>query len=184
MEATGTTAEAVELCRRGEREGFRLLYGLHADAVYSLALRFSGNEAAARDIAQEVFLKLFASIGGFRGEARFESWLFRLVVNACMDERRRTRRLVALEEVEMREPESQGRTTERAELKAAVHAAVLRLKPHLRMAILLRHVQGLSYDEMAAAMGCGKGTVASRLNRGHQELARLLGHLRGAVNDV
>lgn len=184
MEATRTTAEAVELCRRGQREGFRLLYELHANAVYSLALRYSGNEAAARDIAQEVFLKLFARIREFRGEARFESWLFRLVVNACMDERRRTRRLVALEEVEMRAVESPARAAQQAALSAAVQEAVLRLKPHLRMAILLRHMQGLSYDEMATAMGCGKGTVASRLNRAHQELAGLLGHLREAANDV
>ena len=75
--------------------------------------------------------------------------------------------------------ESQERQYARAELAEAVRGAVGQLKPKFRLPILLKYVEGLSYEEIASVMGCSKGTVASRLNRGHAQLAKTLGHLRG-----
>src|SRR5579864_5411757 len=84
--------EVIEACQRGDYDAFRLLFEAHQDRVFSIALRYTGDRAAAMDIAQETFLKLLSSIGEFRAEASFESWLYRIVVNRCLDHRRRGRR--------------------------------------------------------------------------------------------
>src|SRR5438477_5527967 len=88
--------DVVESCQRGDEEAFRVLFETHKDRVYSIALRYSGDSAAAMDIAQDTFLKLLSSIQQFRGDASFESWLYRLVVNCCLDYHRRRRRLLPL----------------------------------------------------------------------------------------
>src|SRR5580658_10083218 len=84
----------IEACQRGDWDAFRLLFEAHQDRVYSIALRYCGNESAAMDIAQETFLKLMSSIQDFRGVASFESWLYRIVVNGCLDHQRRGRRFM------------------------------------------------------------------------------------------
>jgi len=84
------SGEILEACRLGDREAFRALYGVYKDRVYSIALYFfHGDHAVAGDVTQQVFLKLMTSIGRFRGEAAFSTWLYRLVVNACLDITRR-----------------------------------------------------------------------------------------------
>src|SRR5215475_2043697 len=92
----GSPRELVEACRRGERDAFRALFETYKDKVYSIALRFTGDEALAMDIAQDVFLKLFSSIGEFRGDSAFTTWVYRLVVNACLDHTRRSWRLIPI----------------------------------------------------------------------------------------
>lgn len=175
----------LEACRRGDRDAFRRLFERHRDTVYTIALHFSGDEAAARDIAQQVFVKLFTTIGTFRGDSSFSTWLYRVVANTCADERKRGRRFVPLaEESGVMEMPAQGSQEDgylRREIAESVRGAVAALSPKLRLAIVLRYVDGLSYDEIADALGCSAGTVASRLNRGHKELARRLGHLRGVL---
>src|SRR6266480_4528337 len=90
--------EVIEACQRGDYDAFRLLFENYKDRVYSIALRYAGDSAAAMDIAQETFLKLLSSIQQFRGEASFESWLYRLVVNCCLDYHRKRRRFLPLVE--------------------------------------------------------------------------------------
>ena len=181
--AVHPTHSFVEACQRGDREAFRTLYDSYKDKVYSIALNFSGgNEEAARDITQDVFLKLFSSLKSFRGSSNFSTWLFRVVVNACMDEHRRRRRFVPLEDSvppeKLMASHSQERDAWRKQLSSEVGVALAALSPKLRLPIVLRYVEGLSYEEIAAALGCSAGTVASRLNRGHKFLARRLSHLR------
>src|SRR5689334_8195928 len=96
MVLEGSEKELVTACQRGERDAFRSLFDLYKDKVYSIALRFSGDPAMAMDIAQDTFLKLFSSIHDFRGDAGFETWIFRLVVNRCMDHKRRSWRLIPI----------------------------------------------------------------------------------------
>ncbi|MCI0666089.1 MAG: sigma-70 family RNA polymerase sigma factor [Acidobacteria bacterium] len=188
--------QLIEGCRGGDRDAFRQLYELYHGRVWSIALHFTGDESLARDITQQVFLKLFTTIGQFREEARFATWLYRLVVNACLDEQRRRRRFISFafftpenerkDEARKEPPAIFENLTEddcymKLELETAVRAAVNELRPKLRIAILLKYFEGLSYQEMASALGCSPGTVASRLNRGHKELARKLAHLRGSL---
>lgn len=172
----------IRACQQGDREAFRLLFEAYKDRVFSIAVySLGGDRAAASDVTQQIFLKLLTRIGQFRGNSQFTSWLHRLVVNCCIDEQRKRKRLLGLDDMPMnktRTREPYERRYERMEIADVVKAAVSDLKPKFRAAVLLKYVEGLSYEEIAGVLGCSKGTVASRLNRGHKQLARRLAHLR------
>jgi len=174
--------EIIESCRSGDRDAFRALYERYKDRVYSTALYFSrGDGAAASDITQQVFLKLMTGIGQFRGEAEFSTWLYRLVVNACMDAGRKQKMAASLpwDPERVAGEGSQEDEYARRQTARAVRDAVSALPPRFRIAVLLRYFQEMSYEQMAKALGCSPGTVASRLSRGH----RMLGErLRGLMN--
>jgi len=176
----------ISACQQGDRDAFRLLFEAYKDRVYSVALYFfGGDQATASDVTQQVFLKLFTKITQFRSESEFTTWLYRLATNACVDEQRKRRRFLPFGETLARE-EPHGRKPQeesfaRREVACDVQEAVAALKPKLRVAILLKYFEELSYEEIARVLDCSKGTVASRLNRGHKVLARRLGHLRGAL---
>jgi RNA polymerase sigma-70 factor (ECF subfamily) len=157
------------------------LFERHKDRIYSIALRYSGDDAAAQDIAQETFLKLFANLENFRGESTFETWLFRLVVNACFDYRRKTKHLAPLVSGVpdlVRCPRSSALDeVMKAEMSGQVKSAIETLPAAQRMVVVLRYTEGLSYDQIAEVMGCSAGTIASRLNRVHKILERRLSRL-------
>jgi RNA polymerase sigma-70 factor, ECF subfamily len=176
----------IAACQEGDREAFRQLFETYKDRVFSIAVySFGGDETAASDVSQQIFLKLMTTIGQFRGESAFTTWLYRLVVNACTDEQRKRRRFLPfgdwmpVTKFEDRRP--QEKRYAKMELADSVQGAIQELSPKLRMPILLKYVEGLSYDEIAGVLGCSKGTVASRLNRGHQKLAQRLSHLRNQL---
>jgi RNA polymerase sigma-70 factor, ECF subfamily len=180
--------EVIEACQRGDSDAFRVLFEAHKDRVYSIALRYSGDPAAAMDIAQESFLKVLGAIREFRAEAGFESWLYRIVVNTCLDHQRRGRRLMPclgdlIEAVTARGETVLNRLM-RSEMEEDIQRIVARLAPEQRMVVVLRYTEGLSYDEIARILGCSAGTVASRLNRAHKILERRLSHLRGGVGNA
>src|SRR5215510_13833285 len=97
MTERASEGRLIEACQRGDREAFRELFEAHKDRVWSIALHFTGDESAARDVTQQVFLKLFTNISQFRHESSFATWLYRMVVNACLDERRGRRRWVSFD---------------------------------------------------------------------------------------
>jgi RNA polymerase sigma-70 factor, ECF subfamily len=172
----------IEACRQGDREAFQLLFETYRDKVFSIAVYAAdGDRAVADDVTQQIFLKLFTAIRQFRGDSEFTTWLYRLVVNACVDERRRRRRWLPWGETMATkistEKRPQERQFDRLEVSEAVRGAIAELKPKFRLPILLKYIEGLSYEEIALVMNCSKGTVASRLNRGHSQLAKLLAHL-------
>ena len=174
--------QVIEACQQGDRAAFQLLFETYKDKVFSIAVYSSGGDRAlADDVTQQIFLKLFTAIRQFRGDSEFTTWLYRLVVNACLDEHRRRRRWLPLgETVTMRNPSEkkpQEKQYARREVSEAVQAAIGELKPKFRLPILLKYIEGLSYEEIATVMGCSKGTVASRLNRGHSQLAKRLAYL-------
>jgi RNA polymerase sigma-70 factor, ECF subfamily len=177
----------VAACQQGDREAFQLLFERYKDRVYAIALHYSGNETTAHDIAQQVFLKLMTCIGQFNWQSEFSTWLYRLVANACYDEQRRWRRLIPFGEANevrtMRTQENIEANYTRVEMADNIRAAIADLKPKLRLPILLKYIEGLSYEEMAQVLDCSMGTVASRLNRGHKALAQKLGHLRALVRE-
>jgi RNA polymerase sigma-70 factor (ECF subfamily) len=178
MVLDGTERELIQACQRGEREGFRALFELHKDRVYSIALHYANDESSAMDIAQDAFVKLFSSIHAFRGESSFESWLYRIVVNRCLDHKRQQSRLLPFIDRLLEGVRSSGETALqtllRRELSDQVRSAVGKLPPEQRIVIVLRYTEGLSYEEISEVLGCSKGTVASRLNRAHQALERRL----------
>ncbi len=174
--------EVIEACRRGDDEAFRRLFETHRDRVYSIALRYSGDRAAAMDIAQDTFLKLLSALQNFQGNASFDSWLYRIVVNSCLDYKRRGRRLIpfldGLLDAVAAPAESVLNRLMRDEREQTVQEIVSRLPPDQRIVVVLRYTEGLSYDQIAESVGCSSGTVASRLNRAHKVLERRLAHLR------
>lgn len=180
-----TDSRTIAACQQGDREALRVLFEEYKDRVYSIALySLSGDEMAAGDATQQVFLKLMTRIGQFRGDAEFATWLYRLVVNTCHDEHRKQRRFVPLADSFLQTSaggESPRASYARKELAGRVQTAVAELKPKLRWPILLKYVEGLSYEEIAQVLNCSKGTVASRLNRAHKALGRRLSHLKNEI---
>jgi RNA polymerase sigma-70 factor, ECF subfamily len=179
--------EVIAACQSGSYDAFRSLFETHRDRVYSIALRFSGDHAAAMDIAQETFLKLLSSIRDFRADASFESWLYRIVVNTCLDHQRRRRRLIpligGLLDAVTAPAESALHKLLRTEIEENVQSVVGGLSPEQRIVVVLRYTEGLSYEAIAEILGCAPGTVASRLNRAHEILRRRLAHLRNGRGD-
>jgi RNA polymerase sigma-70 factor (ECF subfamily) len=177
--------EILEACRRGDREAFRTLYEAYKDRVYSIAFHFFHADAdAAGEVTQQVFLKLMREMTRFRGDAAFSTWLYRLVVNACVDRSRSRRRDVVEDPVVLERIAADASHEElfaRHEVAASVQSAIGTLPAKLRAAILLRYFEDLSYAEMATALNCSIGTVASRLSRGHRLLARKLTPMRSAL---
>ena len=175
----------IAACQQGDREALRTLFEEYKDRVYSIAIySLSGDEMAAADVTQQVFLKLMTRIGQFRGNSEFATWLYRLVVNTCHDEHRKQKRFVALADSFLQTSaggESPRASYARKELAGRVQTAVAELKPKLRWPILLKYVEGLSYEEIAQVLNCSKGTVASRLNRAHKALGRRLSHLKNEI---
>ncbi|HXA66359.1 MAG TPA: sigma-70 family RNA polymerase sigma factor [Bryobacteraceae bacterium] len=181
------STEIIESCRLGDRDAFRALYDLYKDRVYSISLYFfHGDPAAASDVTQQVFLKVMTSIQQFRGDAEFSTWLYRLVVNACMDvARSRKSDAISADRSRMEAfaaPGSQEEDYAHAQMANTVRAAVSVLPPKFRIAVLLRYFEDLSYEQMAKALHCSMGTVASRLSRGHKMLAERLKGVMGAMD--
>ena len=162
--------DLIEACQKGNRAAFRCLFEAYRRRVYSTARHILGSDAAAKDAAQQVFLTVWRHLGRFQSEGDFAPWLYRVVVNTCLSERRR---LVRFSDHEPEEGVA-GAGQEHAVLAREVEAALGHLSQKLRIPLVLRHVEGLSYEEIAEVLGCSLGTVASRLSRGQQALARVL----------
>jgi len=179
-------AETLDACRRGDRDAFRVLYETYKDRVYSIALYFfHGDTTPASDVTQQVFMKLITGIAQFRGDSGLSTWLYRLVVNACIDGQRRSQSSGSATDPAVLDalpgPSSQERTFVETETRTSVQTAIASLPAKYRLAILLRYFDELSYEEMAAALNCSIGTVSSRLNRAHRLLAGRLAPLRASA---
>jgi RNA polymerase sigma-70 factor (ECF subfamily) len=178
-------SRTIAACQRGDRAALQVLFEAYKDRVYSIAIySLAGDEMAAADVTQQVFLKLMTRINQFRGDSDFATWLYRMVINTCHDEYRKRRRFVSLADFGLQTPargDSPRTRYARKELSGRVQSAIAQLKPKLRWPILLKYVEGMSYEEIAAVLGCSKGTVASRLNRAHKLLGKKLSHLKDQV---
>ena len=176
-----TESDLLADLQNGNREAFGALYVRHQKRVYSIALNFfAGDQARAGDIVQHVFLKLFRTPSDFRGDAEFTTWIYRVTVNACIDEQRKLRRFFGLEDFfglgdDRPRPDQAAQDSQLSEI---VRSAIGTLKPKYRLPIVLKYSEGLSYQEIAAVLDCSVGTVSSRINRGHKMLAKKLGHMK------
>lgn len=179
--------ELVRYCQHGRGWALDELVARHAPRVYGLALRLSGSAEDAEDIAQEAFVKVLASIGKFRGQSSFNTWLYRVVTNACLDElKRRKRRPSSFSDLldgdESTEPDwpmsdpdqDPAAVVETRARQAVVQQAIASLPEPQRVLVVLADIEGLSYEEIAQITSATLGTVKSRLNRARRALRALL----------
>jgi RNA polymerase sigma-70 factor (ECF subfamily) len=177
-------AQLVERCMAGEESAWEDLVKTHTRRVYAICYRFTGKDSEAQDLTQDVFLRVFRSLGSFRaGQGSFVVWLTRLTRNLLIDHYRRTKMERATDSIEEQLPVLEERTAleSRAEGMLAgreagevLQGALAHLSPELRETVILRDLEELEYREIAQVLNVPEGTVKSRLNRGRAELARIL----------
>ena len=182
----GDEAGLIEQARAGDQRAFAALVEPHRSMLTAVCYRIVGDEGAAEDALQETLVAAWRHLDRFQGRSKFSTWLYRLVVNACVDRARGRKHDAAGQDVVVLEhvaaaTASQEDLFERRQTTAAVQQAVASLPARLRAAILLRYFEDLSYSDIAAVLNCSIGTVASRLNRGHRLLAKKLGPVRSAA---
>lgn len=186
--AAGATAESglLQLCRQGNAEAFARLVAVHEGMVYNLAARLLGDAEEARDLAQDVFLQVYRTLGRFQGRSSLKTWIYRIVVNQCRNRQRWWRRrrrdrsypideLTPADEARMTiagSPDGPFEEVRRAERARRVQAALEGISFEHRAVLLLREVECLSCEEIAAALGLPEGTVKSRLARAREALRR------------
>jgi len=169
--ATADDVELVAACAAGRPEAFRELLARYRRSAVTLAYQMLGNAEDAEDVAQEAFVRIFQAIPRFRGQAAFPTWLYRIVTNLCLGSRRRRRVTVGLDAVrEPRAADSPSRSVPEGLLARQVMAA---MPADRRAILLLREQEGLSYREIAEALGLPLGTVRSRLSKARTAFRRL-----------
>ncbi|MBV6432039.1 MAG: hypothetical protein IANPNBLG_02175 [Bryobacteraceae bacterium] len=186
-----TDSSLVERCLGGDDAAWEYLVRAHTRRVYSVCYRFTGSDAEAQDLTQDVFLRVFKTLGSFRsGEGSFSVWLMRLTRNLLIDNYRRGKQERATDSIENQLPmlEEKYALSSRTdgmlagrEASEILQAALERLSPELRETLILRDIEELEYREIAQSLGVPEGTVKSRLNRGRAELARILRRFKVAV---
>lgn len=164
--------ELLSRCRAGELAAFDVLLQRYRERVLNLAFQLLGDNAAAEDVTQEVFVNAFGGIAQFRGDAAFFTWLYRLTINACHASQRRRKTWVSYEENEHAatnntSPESN------AIHHLSVQRALSELSPTLRSVLVLREMHELSYEEIAQILHLPVGTVRSRLHEGRRRFREI-----------
>jgi RNA polymerase sigma-70 factor (ECF subfamily) len=168
-------AELVARLRRGDRRAFEDLVIAYQHRVFGVAVRMLGNRAEAEEIAQETFLRAHRALPEFRGEARLGTWLYAIASRLCLNRLASPdRRLArgdddALAAAPSHEPDAAA-ALERSELDAAVRDAIAALPEERRIVVILRDLEGLSYEEIAEVLALEPGTVRSRLHRARMDL--------------
>jgi RNA polymerase sigma-70 factor (ECF subfamily) len=176
--------QLVQRCLRGDGSAWEELVRRHTRRIYNLCYRFTGNAHEAEDLTQEVFLRVYRTLGSYRAvHGGFTTWIASVTRNLLIDHYRRSRRdrltdsleevLPVIEQKESSAPRPD-QSAARGELSQQVQRALLQLSPELREAVVLRDLQGLDYKEIQEVLQVPEGTVKSRINRGRIELARLL----------
>ena len=174
-EKPGDDTDLVARLRGGDPRAFEELVRGYQHRVYGVALRMLHSPAEAEDIAQEVFLRVHRSIGEFRGDAKLSTWLYGIASNLCLNRLASAsrRRMHLDEDVVMQAPSDVPDVTatlERSEVEAALHQAIAELPDERRLVIVLRDLEGLSYEEIGEVLALEPGTVRSRLHRARMDL--------------
>ena len=174
----------VNAAREGDQDAFASLVRLYEKRVFALTLRMCRNSEDAAEAAQDAFLAAWQGLAFFRGDASFSTWLYRLASNACVDLLRREGRHKAAagpslndEDVGLDVQDSAPtphESMEQQELRAQIDAGLQSLSPDHRQVLILREIQQLSYDEIAAVLELDVGTVKSRISRGRRQLRKFL----------
>jgi RNA polymerase sigma-70 factor (ECF subfamily) len=173
--------EMISRCQQGDQEALKEIFEKYHKKVYRIAYGVVRQREEALDIVQEVFVKLFRSIKNFKGRAHFYTYLYRMVMNTAIDHKRKAGKqfMSSLdEEGSFQPPDDVEKGPERIllqkELEERVKLAMDKLPSEQKAALIFRDVEGLSYQEMAEAMGCSIGTVMSRLHYGRKRMQESL----------
>ena len=186
MDGGRDDAALVQAAQDGDQGAFGVLVARHAASVLSVTTRMLG-PADAEDAAQDAFVSAFTAIASFKHESKFSTWLYRIAVNKCHD-RLRARRVfdVSLDEEhdddgwEPSDDETPLWEMEQSEMAEAIERGIRDLPPLYRESFVLRHVEGLDYDEMSAILDAPRDTVKMRVYKARGLLCRALAHLSGA----
>ena len=190
--ATVDDGDLVEAARKGDREAFRTLFERYHRRALALALGVVRNQDDALDIVQDAFIKAHKHLDKFEGNSSFYTWLYRIVMNLAIDHIRKNRRQKPVElddsHLEERAPEGEellpkllggnpGRALMDKEIRARIDAGLAELSENHRAVLVMRELEGMSYEEMAQAMGCSKGTIMSRLFHARKNMQKRLSDL-------
>jgi RNA polymerase sigma-70 factor (ECF subfamily) len=182
-----TTETLIQRCVQGDQSAWDLIVGQYWRKVFNVAYKFVGKHDEAEDLTQDIFLKIFKSIGTFDRRANFQTWLISVSRNLCIDHYRSVRKerqtinrdVDAIDLSVVSHDHNQLEALEQRDRVALLRQALAALPATLRTAVLMRDLQELSYQEIARALDLAEGTVKSRINRGRTELARQIKKLRG-----
>jgi RNA polymerase sigma-70 factor (ECF subfamily) len=173
----------IKSSKSGNIQSFEELISIYEKKAYNIAFRIMGNEEDAKDMTQEAFVRIFKAIANFKEQSSFSTWMYRIVTNVCLDEirKRKNEKVISIDsgletedgEIKL-ELKSNTETPEeiyqRKQNKQVIVDAIKELNDEYRSVIVLRDVQGFSYDEIAEILSCSIGTVKSRINRGRNLL--------------
>lgn len=176
----------IELASGGDGYAFEELITPYEKMMYSLALRMSGNAEDAKDCLQDAMLRIYKALPNFKGESAFSTWAYRIVANTCLDKHRRKKvrkaeSLDALSEAGWNAPDKKQGPVEESEneyLKKVLGNALTTLPEDIRVAVVMRDVEGFSYEEISDVLSINIGTVKSRISRGREKLRGILGSVR------
>jgi RNA polymerase sigma-70 factor, ECF subfamily len=185
--------DLVSRVQRGDEAAFRVLFERYHRRAFAVAFGVVKNQHDALDVIQEAFIKVHKHIGSFHGASSFYTWLYRIVMNLAIDHVRRARKVTEFDDSIRKSDaaadgallphfadENPGKTVARQELSAHIQAALDELPEYHRAVILLREVEGLSYEEMAKILKVPKGTIMSRLFHARRKMQQhLAGYLDG-----
>ncbi len=187
MEVTGVQTgydenELIKRAGRGDAYAFEQLMTAQESRMYAVALRMCGNREDAQDCLQEAMLRVYRAISGFKGQSSFSTWVYRITMNSCLDELRRRKSRMATSLDALLEtgfaPSDESDTPEqnslRSEQRRVLEKAIAGLPEDMRAAIVLRDIQGCSYDEIAQTLDANVGTIKSRISRGREKLRAVL----------
>lgn len=172
----------IERASGGDPSAFNRLMEAHERRMYAVALRMCGNREDAQDCLQEAMLRVYRAISGFKGQSSFGTWVYRITMNTCLDELRRKKNKQSTSLDNLLDmgwsPVDEGNTPEqhalKAETRSCLHSAIHALPDDMRSAIVLRDIQGLSYEEIAQTLDINVGTIKSRISRGREKLREKL----------
>lgn len=175
---TDPDAELIARCREGDEEAFRLLVERYKNLVFGVAHRMLPDPSRVEDVAQEVFLRIHRGLPYFRGQARLSTWIYRIILNLCAEERARPARETRLADADAdappREPGGHDTAFTQIELRDRLDKALAALPPSYRLLIAAHYLEGVQYEDLAAALDMPLGTVKTQLHRAKRRLRELL----------
>jgi RNA polymerase sigma-70 factor (ECF subfamily) len=166
----------------GDPAAFEILVRTHQRMIHALTFRMTGSQADAEDLAQETFIQAYQQIGRFRGEASFSSWLYRIGVNTCLNWRKRESRRRQLHE--HWEPPGEEMTPVDDRVGRQVQAALMKLHPKQRAAVVLTLYDGYSHAEAGRLLGCSETTVSWRVFAARKKLKRWLADMKAEDEEL